>query len=433
MKRKEHTRKCHGGPINGSFDNRQHKGYPAQGSWEPQRRQALQYATRIILEGITPLRIIKSEWIHGRVQASSAHTFPVYTHRPSVKSQITVQAENEQPPIQVRLHFTDQTHTINLIVRHGSASVAIPSLSSLRLDVAERCVDSIDDVHASSDQDSTRSTLQAFLAFVDQDRHHGRVYNAYKEIVRTCIRGMLANCRSVAPMADEDIRDSNTDLQEIMAFKHSQSQLSDPAYEPRFQGSANALTEGSGPFRQHPPDLSFSHTSESSSASYELDTQPFEISVLEMGTYSEAQTLPGSSAGRHQQLLLPVVQAGQEKLRCTWPGCLSVIKKDSHARHMNECHLGKVVGVCTGCGREFSRMYMKKDHGHAGGGPEHHDDLRECLVMWLAWKRFIGGTDYLSSSTRNSEYVMVLRESFAFILIVRASPESTVDQLHIIG
>jgi hypothetical protein len=216
MKRKEHTRKCHGGPINGSFDNRQHKGYPAQGSRERQRRQAWQYATRIILEGITPLRIIKSEWIHGRVQASSAHTFPVYTHRSLVKSQITVQAEDEQPPIQVRLHFADQTHTMNSIVRHGSASVAPPSSSSLRLDAAERCVSSIDDVHVSSNQDSTRSTLQAFLAFIDQDRHHDRAYNAYKEIVRTCIRGMLANCQSVAPMADKDTRDSNTDLQEIM-------------------------------------------------------------------------------------------------------------------------------------------------------------------------------------------------------------------------
>jgi hypothetical protein len=74
----------------------------------------------------------------------------------------------------------------------------------------------MDDGHASSDQDSTRSTLQVFLAFIDQDRHHDRVYNAYKEIVRTCIRGMLANCQSVAPMADEDTRDSNIDLQEIM-------------------------------------------------------------------------------------------------------------------------------------------------------------------------------------------------------------------------
>ncbi|KAJ8579608.1 hypothetical protein M405DRAFT_886430 [Rhizopogon salebrosus TDB-379] len=179
---------------------------------------------------------------------------------------------------------------------------------------------------------------------------------------------MLANYRSEvltgiteATTVDEGTWDSNTDLQEFVAFQHSQleSQLSDQAYEPGFQESASALTEGSDPFRQHPPDLSLSHTS--SSASYELGTQPFQTSVLEMGTYSEAQTLP-SSAGRHQQLRLPVVQASQEKVRCTWPGCLRVLKKDSHTRHVNECHLGKVMDVCTGCGREFSHMYMKKVH-----------------------------------------------------------------------
>jgi hypothetical protein len=102
----------------------------------------------------------------------------------------------------------------------------------------------------------------------------------------------------------------------------------------------------------HLLDLSISH------ASHSVATQPFSF-VPEIGTCSDAQPLSG---GRHQQLRLPTVQGGEEKVRCTWLGCSRVVKRDSHARHVDECHLRKVRDVCTGCGRGFSRMYMKKNH-----------------------------------------------------------------------
>jgi hypothetical protein len=112
------------------------------------------------------------------------------------------------------------------------------------------------------------------------------------------------------------------------------------------------------PFKYLPSamlDLSISHTSGS------VSTQLFSL-VPEMGTPSEAQPLSDSSAGRHHQLRLPIVQGGEEKVRCSWLGCSRVVKRDSHARHVNECHLRKVRDVCTGCGRGFARLYLKKNH-----------------------------------------------------------------------
>jgi hypothetical protein len=105
-------------------------------------------------------------------------------------------------------------------------------------------------------------------------------------------------------------------------------------------------------------------------ASHSVVTQPFSF-VPEMGTSSEAQPLSDFSASRHDQLRLPIVQGGEEKVRCTWLGCSSVVKRDSHARHVNECHLRKVRDVCTGCGRGFARLYMKKNHLCHGPSSKH--------------------------------------------------------------
>jgi hypothetical protein len=255
--------------------------------------------------------------------------------------------------------------------------------------------------HAPDDVESTRSTLQSFLAFLDQHYHHDRVNDAYKEIIRTCITGMLANSQSRATAVDEGTWDNSSDqaifgeglrpshqyneLNAVhpLALQHLQSQVSIQAYDPLSPEPADTLREGADfHFRQLSPgllfvtlvpclknaypirtlDLPFSHISGPVPVDYELDAKPFQSFVPEMGTCSEEQTLSCSSASRHQQLRLPVVRAGQKKVRCTWLGCSRVVKKDSYARHVDECHLGKVRDVCTGCGRVFPRMYMKKDH-----------------------------------------------------------------------
>ncbi|KAG2153160.1 hypothetical protein DEU56DRAFT_470623 [Suillus clintonianus] len=102
----------------------------------------------------------------------------------------------------------------------------------------------------------------------------------------------------------------------------------------------------------------------SDSVSQGLDTQPFQTFVPQNGTSSEGQTLSlfGPSARRHRQLCLPVVQDGEDKVKCTWSGCWSVIKKDNYARHVNEIHLRQFRALCTSCGKAFQRSYMKKNH-----------------------------------------------------------------------
>ncbi|KAG2753151.1 hypothetical protein P692DRAFT_20829638 [Suillus brevipes Sb2] len=78
--------------------------------------------------------------------------------------------------------------------------------------------------------------------------------------------------------------------------------------------------------------------------------------------YSEGETLPGSSSRLDQQLPHPIEEGTRDKVQCTWPGCSKLVKKGSRTRHVNETHLRKVKTVCAGCGKGFTRSYMKKYH-----------------------------------------------------------------------
>lgn len=97
----------------------------------------------------------------------------------------------------------------------------------------------------------------------------------------------------------------------------------------------------------------------SGSVSHELGTQS---SLHEDDTCSEEQTLSSPSVRGHQRLYLPVVQDGEDKVKCMWSGCSSVIKKDSYTRHVSEVHKRRFKAVCTTCRKEFLRPYMKKTH-----------------------------------------------------------------------
>ncbi|KAG2347590.1 hypothetical protein BDR05DRAFT_958354 [Suillus weaverae] len=101
------------------------------------------------------------------------------------------------------------------------------------------------------------------------------------------------------------------------------------------------------------PDLMFA-----SSVSHLIP--PFQSSVD--GHVTERQTTSGSSAKRYPHLCLPIMLGGQEKVKCTWPGCSSILKKDSHTRHVDNIHLRKVKAICTRCEREFTRTYAKTKH-----------------------------------------------------------------------
>ncbi|KAJ8581052.1 hypothetical protein M405DRAFT_643389 [Rhizopogon salebrosus TDB-379] len=119
---------------------------------------------------------------------------------------------------------------------HGLTPTTPSSMLSSPLDVVEQCVSSTNDVHFShhhnighvpSDRDSTRSTLQSFLQFLDRHYYHDGVNSAYKEIIRVCITAMLTSCQSEAAMMDENTRNSSTDIQGILG-----ESLRPPAFGP---------------------------------------------------------------------------------------------------------------------------------------------------------------------------------------------------------
>ncbi|KAG1818016.1 uncharacterized protein BJ212DRAFT_1479839 [Suillus subaureus] len=116
-------------------------------------------------------------------------------------------------------------------------------------------------------------------------------------------------------------------------------------------GVVNATTDP--PVEQLSPDQMFA-----SSVSHVAP--PFQSSVN--GHVTEGQATSGSSAKRYPHLCLPIMLGGQEKVECTWPGCASILKKDSHTRHVDNIHLRKIKAICTRCGRGFTRTYAKTKH-----------------------------------------------------------------------
>ncbi|OAX35705.1 hypothetical protein K503DRAFT_773192 [Rhizopogon vinicolor AM-OR11-026] len=168
-------------------------------------------------------------------------------------------------------------------------------------------------------------------------------------------RSILQSFQSEVASLDEGAWNSSTNLEtifgdEVQTTTPAKRQVSDQEYAPHSQEFVST--------HMARLELLFSHTPVS--AGYELGTQQFQFTP-EYST-SEGQTFSHSSASRHQELRVPVVQGGQEKVRCTWPGCLRIVNEDNHARHVDETHLGKVRDVCTSCGRVFPRMYTKRNH-----------------------------------------------------------------------
>ena len=261
--------------------------------------------------------------------------------------------------------------------------------------------------HRHSNQDSLRSTAQAFLECLDRHDHHGRLNSAIDKITRICIAEILASCQPEAayegpwkysnvdlqassgarlqsPVAhNEVIHPSLTDLPllpQSSVLQHLQGQLPGQESGHLSQGSVrvpSTLPEGINP----PPEqrfpgrvsrihrvsfvyhvrLDFFPFGTSYPVSYEPSARPFHSSVPQYSTYAEGQTLSGPSTS-HQEPHLPATRSGQEKVECGWTGCSSVITKGSLARHVTEIHLRKVKHTCDRCGRAFMRRYEKINH-----------------------------------------------------------------------
>jgi len=122
---------------------------------------------------------------------------------------------------------------MNLIFVHRSMPAVFSMIPSSQLDVVGEHINSSNDErelhhqstlgHTPSDQDSTTSILQSFLAFISQHRHHGEVNNAYMDIICICIEKILTKYQSEATTVEDCPSDSNTgwsELREIQRENH---------------------------------------------------------------------------------------------------------------------------------------------------------------------------------------------------------------------
>ncbi|OAX34372.1 hypothetical protein K503DRAFT_868961 [Rhizopogon vinicolor AM-OR11-026] len=221
------------------------------------------------------------------------------------------------------------------------------------------------------DEESLRSTSQAFLECLDRHDHPRRLDGAYKRIIRICIAEILANYQSEAATNEGSWKYNNTDLQtasglvvkpqtpvpldgamnssstdfsfppQPLALQHSQGQVPGQGYGHLSQGSvvvASIQSEETDPaLGQRLPDFLLFGTA--GSVGYELGAQPSYSSAPQHGMRAEGQSLSGPSADHHQELHLPVAQGGQERVKCTWPGCSKSVGKDSYNRHGVPAHI----------------------------------------------------------------------------------------------
>lgn len=248
--------------------------------------------------------------------------------------------------------------------------------------------------HGHNDQDPLRCTAQSFLECLDRYDHPGtsKLNSAYKEIIRICLKEILANRQSEIPNEaswkynninnqtisgikpqtpvtfNEVIHLSLSDLPLVSqpsALQRLQAKLAGQEHSFLSQEShrvSSTLLEGTGhPLDQLSPgrvsyihNLSFAYHTRvdffpfgtSDSVSYGLGAQS---SAHQHVTRSEEQTLPDPSTSRQRESHLPIAQGVQEKVKCTLPGCSSVVRKDSYTRHLNETHRRKVKAVCSRC------------------------------------------------------------------------------------
>ncbi|KAG2153159.1 hypothetical protein DEU56DRAFT_470599 [Suillus clintonianus] len=221
------------------------------------------------------------------------------------------------------------------------------------------------------------------------DRHCDRLNSTYKEVleIRARITEMLAMGNTGASQWDNSVDPIFGDEPPIIApvalnefdaipLLSTPPNLSLPSQPPEFHnlhvqpsdegyghisqasvGVISTLPKGPDPaVHQLPRDPFLPGTSGSISDGF--GTQPLQ----KFSQDGDGQTLSGPSGRRHQRLSLPVAENGDSKVKCMLSGCSSVVKKDNYTRHVNEVHKRLFKAVCTDCGKEFLRPYMKKTH-----------------------------------------------------------------------
>jgi len=242
-----------------------------------------------------------------------------------------------------------------------------PSISSSRLVVEQctclktslandRCI-----LHHStighSDQDTLRTTSQAFLECLDRHDHHGRLYSTCKEIISTCLAAILTNnYQSEVAMWDEGPwKYGNIGLREISVVESETPDTLDeaihlPSTDFSLMSQPSAPQDICCQLRGQGYGLLLQESVGVTSTPAEGTDPPLDLHVrldfLLFGTQhdacSEGQTLYGSSTNQHQELHVPVApgelsyeftDGGQDKVKCTWPRCSRLIRKDNVKGH----------------------------------------------------------------------------------------------------
>ncbi|KAG1807558.1 hypothetical protein EV424DRAFT_233219 [Suillus variegatus] len=235
------------------------------------------------------------------------------------------------------------------------------------------------------DQDSMRSSLRSCLEHLDRV-YYDRVDCVYKEEqeLRAAVTE-LVTCQSNITMEDESTLDNSVDFQAMIYDSNPQTimplaldelnaispsltppDLSVLAESQAIQGQPSNLEYGPLGFTSTLPEgLPISRLSQDLllAGSYRLDVPDF---LPQCDIYFDGKMMSESesSASHDQQSSHPiqVAKAGQDKVKCTWPGCSKALRKDSLTRHINETHRRKVKAVCVYCGKRFARPYMLKNH-----------------------------------------------------------------------
>ncbi|KAG1897389.1 uncharacterized protein F5891DRAFT_1280132 [Suillus fuscotomentosus] len=231
------------------------------------------------------------------------------------------------------------------------------------------------------DQHSTRLVLESCLQRLDRlDSLERRVHEEIQQI-RSVLMNLLGNYQSDVTMEDSGGRDSTVDSQAeldslnvIASFGPSHDRCLVPQFAPHGTsfGVTGSLSEGTGPPQgllphgartsadygpivQHPlTQPRYNMYSEACSAFYDPRVTASSLEDLSLCGTLDSVYEPAA------QLSVPIQAKG--KVKCTWHGCLALVKKDNLGRHVKEVHEGKIKAVCAGCGKEFKRPYQMNEH-----------------------------------------------------------------------
>ncbi|KAJ8592901.1 hypothetical protein M405DRAFT_931194 [Rhizopogon salebrosus TDB-379] len=185
--------------------------------------------------------------------------------------------------------------------------------------------------------------------------------NAYNRIINIC-RAEIVTIRQLQVAMEYNFQGisgdeyANNSSPQHLALQRIQCQLSEQECCPFLQESDRGVT--SPPASQPSPDLP---PGTSVYANYGV-SPPLPSFAPQNDTCFEGQVFSDPSDICHQEPPPHVVWNSKEKMRCTWPGCSSVIQKGSYARHEKETHRRTVKGVCAHCSMPFRRLYLKRNH-----------------------------------------------------------------------